>query len=153
MPLVVWNIYVGITTAFQFQNNVTRRGINSWAYNKSIADYIYKDAKNDFGYFIFTPDRWVFNQRYALEYIQNKYPHIIAYPSQKKALTYLIVVDPPKNRPDIDPVGWKITDVGIKKDSISSTRIDVTTIYKYELTNEETTLPQNPYLLDSTFFR
>jgi hypothetical protein len=151
--LVVWNVYGGISAIRVFPKEVTRRGINSWAYNKLLAEYIYRDAGEDFGYYIFTPDRWIYNQEYALEYFQQKYPQKKSYASSKKRLTYLIVVDPPRDRPDIDPVGWRITDIGIKRESENVKRIDVTTIYKYYLTDEEIAIPHNPYLMDSTFFR
>jgi hypothetical protein len=153
MTLLVWNVYTGVSAIRAFPKEVTRRGINSWAYNKFLGESIYQDATEDFGYYIFTPDRWVYNQKYALEYLQQKYSRKKSCASCKKRLTYLIVVDPPKGRPDIDPVGWRITDVGIKRESEESKRIDVTTIYKYHLTDEEIIVPHNPYLMDSTFFR
>lgn len=151
--LVFWNIYVGVSAIRSYPKEITRRGINSWAYNVLLAEYIYQDASEDFGYYIFTPDRWVYNQKYALEYLQQSFPQKKSYASSKKRLTYLIVVDPPKDRPDIDPVGWRITDIGIKRESKEEKRIDVTKIYKYYLTTEEILVPHNPYLMDSTFFR
>lgn len=153
-PLILCNYYVAILRIATYPNReIDKRGINSWAYNQEIAKYIFEDANNDFGYFIFTPDRWVFNQKYALEYEGKFYPTKQPFASVKKPLTYLVIVDPPVDRPDIDPVGWRISDLGINKDSVNSKRIDVITIYKYKLTDTDIAVPQNPNLLDSTFFR
>jgi hypothetical protein len=152
--LFVWNFGHGIKQISSFPQDITRRGINSWQYNRLLADNIYENAgAADFGYFIFTPDRWVYNQRYALEFEQLRYPKVISHSSTKLPVTFLIVVDPPNNRPDIDPVGWRISDIGITKEAVSTRKIDVATIYRYELSNREVQIPHNPNLLDSTFFR
>jgi hypothetical protein len=153
LVLVVWNIYIGVLAINGFSKDVTRRGINSWAYNKLLAESVFNDANSDFGFYIFTPDRWVFNQKYALEYVDKHIPDKKAFASEKKPLTYLIIVDPPMGRPDIDPLGWKLNDIKITSESVARWKIDVTTIEKYILTEEEMSIPHNPYLLDSTFFR
>lgn len=150
--LLIWNIYVGLKAIINYPLEITKRGINSWVYNKLLAEYIYNDANEDFGYFIFTPDRWVYNQKYAIIYMQ-QFNSIKSNSSIKLPLTYLIIVDPPKNRPDIDPVGWRITDIGIPKESAKVARFDVTQIFKYRLNSNEISIPQNPNLMDDTFFR
>lgn len=154
IPLLLWNVGIGLAYIKDFKSDITERGINSWAYNQLVAETVFKDAAGeDFGYFIFTPDRWVYNQWYALEFIQQKYPKVHAYPFAKKRLTYLIIVDPPKDRFDIDSNGWKISHLKIKKPASWSKKIDVISIQKYWLTDQEQALPVDPYLLNSTFFR
>jgi hypothetical protein len=153
IPLLLWNVCIGLIYIKNFELNPEKRGINSWAYNKLLAENVFQDAEGKFGYFIFTPDRWVYNQWYALTFIQRYYPNKIATPFIKQKQTFLLVVDRPKDRFDIDPNGWKISDLKITGQPVETKKINVTQIEKYNLTDEEITTPTNPYLLNSTFFR
>lgn len=153
IPLVFWNIYIGVNYIKDFKIDVTERGKNSWAFNRYVADNVYQDATENFGYFIFTPERWVYQQWYALKFMQRKYHDKIAYPFTKQNLTYLIVVDSPKDRPDTESQGWRITDLKIASKPWEIKNIDIVQIQKYFLTEEEIKAPINSYLLNSTFFR
>lgn len=153
IPALIWNMYIGLKYISEFNLNVERRGINSWAFNKLVADTVYKDAEGEFGYFIYTPNRWVYNQWYSLYFMQRSYPNKIAYPFSKKSLTYLIFVDVPAGTFDPISNGWKITDLKINKDPAKIIRIREFEIQKYNLSEDEINLEINPYLLRSTFFR
>lgn len=152
-PLLVWNMYIGVSYIKDFKIDVTERGKNSWAFNRYVADSIYKDADEDFGYFIFTPEKWVYQQWYALKFMQREYLDKISHAFTKQNLTYLIVVDFPKDRPDTDSMGWRITDLKITSKPQEIKNIDIVQIQKYFLTEEEIKASINPYLLNSTFFR
>lgn len=153
LPLLFWNMFIGISYIHNFKIDVTERGKNSWAFNRYVAENVFNNSSDDFGYFIFTPERWVYQQWYALKYVQKKYPDRIAFPFEKKELTYLIIVDSPAN--DLDPVsmGWRITDLKINQEPKEKRRIDIVEIQKYHLTDKEIKSEINPYLLNSTFFR
>lgn len=153
IPLLLWNMYIGVAYIKDFDIDVTKRSKNSWAYNKLVAENIFKDAEGDFGYFIFSPERWVFQNWYALDFIRKQYPQKKGHPFTKQKLTYLIVVDSPKDRVDPVSMGWRITDLNIKKEPKEKKRIDITEIQKYYLNEEEIRSPVNPYLLNSLFFR
>lgn len=153
IPLLLWNMYTGISYIKDFKQDVIQRGRNSWAFNKYIADSIYQDAKGDFGYFIFTPERWVYQSWYALKFLQRQYSHISAHPFTKEKLTYLVIVDSSKSNPDPVSVGWRITDLKIKQKPKEVKRIDVVEVQKYYLDGREIQSSINPYLLNSTFFR
>lgn len=152
-PLFIWNMYIGLSYIREFKSDVTQRGKNSWAFNKYVADNVYKDAKGDFGYFIFTPERWIYQQWYALKFVQREYPGKISYPFTKQKITYLMVVDSPKDHTDPVSMGWRISDLKIKSTPTEIKNIDIVQIQKYLLTEEEIKVPVNPYLLNSTFFR
>lgn len=153
IPLLFWNMFIGISYIKNFSIDVTYRGKNSWAFNKLIADTIFEDAESDFGYFIFTRDRWVYQSWYALDFVQRGYSQKKAYPFVKQKLTYLIVVDSQKDRPDPVSQGWRITDLKITSEPVEVNNIDLVQIQKYYLTEQEINSPVNPYLLNSTFFR
>lgn len=153
IPLLVWNMYIGISYIKDSNLEISQRGRNSWAFNKFIAESIFDDAEGEFGYFIFTPERWVYQGWYALDFVQKQFPQKKGYPFIKKDLTYLIIFDSPKVYPDPVSMGWKITDLKINQEPQKRSRIDRVEIQKYYLTEEEKNKPINPYLLNSTFFR
>lgn len=153
IPLLIWSMYIGISYIKDFKIDVTERGKYSWAFNKLIADSVFKDTESDFGYFIFTSDRWVYQNWYALDFVQKDYPQKKAHPFTKQKLTYLIIIDYPKDRQDPVSQGWRITDLKITSEPQEIKNIDIVQIQKYFLTEEEIKSPVNPYLLNSTFFR
>ncbi|EKD89964.1 MAG: hypothetical protein ACD_32C00109G0006 [uncultured bacterium] len=153
IPLLLWNMYIGLKYIKDFEMNVSVRGKNSWAFNELIARTVFEDADSDFGYFIFMPERWVFQGWYALDFLQSQYPQRKAHPFAKQKLTYLIIYDSPKDYQDPISMGWRITDLKITQKPKENKRIGNVEIQKYYLSEEELRLPVNPYLLNSTFFR
>lgn len=147
------NIITGIQAIEDFENVIQKRGPHSWAFNLYVAKNIYQDARNDFGYFTFSPDRFAYQQRYAMIYAKNFYPQMNSYSSIKKPLTYLIEVDPPKDRQDISPLDWRISDIKINRDPDKIFRWDFIKVEKYNLTSEEIGVSPNPYVLDNNFLR
>ena len=152
-PLLFWNMYIGMSYIKNFNLDVSSRGKNSWAFHKYIAETIYEDAEESFGYYIFTPERWVYQPWYALKFVQRNHPDKISHPFSKQKLTYLVIVDFPRDRPATDSMGWRITDLQIASEPKEIKDIGIVQIQKYYLTEEEIKLPVNPYLLNSTFFR
>lgn len=153
LPLLFWNMYIGVSYIKDFKQDIKERGKNSWAFHKLIADTIYQNAESDFGYFIFTPERWVYQSWYALDFTQRYYHQKKSYPFKKQKITYLILVDTPKYYPEPVTQGWRITDLKILSEPKEIKNIDVAQIQKYYLTDEEIKLGVNPLLLNSTFFR
>lgn len=147
------NLYTSILAIKDLKENILQRGPHSWAFNLFVAKKTYDDAKIDFGYFTFSPDRYAFQQRYAFLYAKKLYPKVESSPSTKKPLTYLIEVDPPKDRPDLNGTNWRISDVKIDRIPNQSFRFDFIKIEKYLLNNEEIKVQPNPYLLDNVFIR
>lgn len=153
ISLLVWNYYIAGVYIKNFNLDINKRSVNSWAFNKNMAENVYRDADRNFGYYIYTPYLWVYNQWYALSFVQREFPNKISYPFTKQALTYLILVDVNSGLFKTDSNGWKITHIKINKEPESIKQLDVIDIQKYRLTEEEIKAPANPYLLNSTFFR
>lgn len=147
------NLYAGILAIINFQYFINKRGPHSWAFNLQVAKKIYADANEDFGYFTYSPDRYAYQQRYAFVYAKKFFPNINSYSSTKKPLTYLIEVDPPKDRPELDGISWRISDIKIDRQPNQTLRFDFLVVEKYLLNDEEIKIPPNPYLLDLMFFR
>ncbi len=151
--LYLVNFYFGISAVFNFERGVDKRGPHSWAFNLKVAENIYKDAGGDFGYFTYSPDRFSYQQRHAMVYAQKNYPNLKSVSSVKKPLTYLIEVDPPEDRPELDSINWRISDVKIDRLPDQTFRFDFIKVEKYFLSNEDIAKEPNPYLLDSVFLR
>lgn len=147
------NLYAGISAILDFKTDISKRGPHSWAFNLLVAKNIYEDAQVDFGYFTFSPDRFAYQQRYAMIYAKKLNPFINSYSSTKKPLTYLIEVDPPKDRPELSGISWRISDIKINRQPNQTFRFDFIVVEKYLLDDEEIKIPPNPYLLDSVFLR
>lgn len=153
LPLVFWNMYIGISYIKDSPIDISQRGKNSWAFNRYVAESVYRDAEMNFGYFIFTPERWIYQQWYALKFMQRQYSNITSHPFTKQDLTYLIIVDAPENMQDPVSMGWRITDLKIDREPKEKQRVNIVEMQKYYLTKEEIKVSINPYLLNSTFFR
>lgn len=151
--LYLVNMYAGVISILEFKTDINLRGPHSWAFNKYVAEQVFKDAKGDFGYFNFSPDRFAYQQRYAMAYVQNEFPNIKSFSSTKKPITYLLEVDPPKDRPELNGISWRISDIGIDRLPDQSFRYDFIYIEKYLLDNKELKVTPNPYLLDNVFVR
>lgn len=147
------NLYAGILSIINFQSDINKRGPHSWAFNLLVTKNIYEDAKGDFGYFTFSPDRFAYQQRYAFVYAKKFFPTINSFSSTKKPLTYLIEVDPPKDRPELNGISFRISDIKIDRQPNQTFRFDFIVVEKYLLNDKEVEIPANPYLLDYVFIR
>ncbi|MBI2018471.1 hypothetical protein HYS96_02075 [Candidatus Daviesbacteria bacterium] len=147
------NLYTGILAITNFKSDINKRGPHSWGFNLQVAKEIYMDAKEDFGYYTFSPDRFAYQQRYAMIYAKKFFPNLNSYPSTKKPNTYLIEVDPPKDRPELDSIGWRISEVGINRSPDQTFRFDFIQVEKYLLSDKEIKIPANPLILDYMFVR
>ena len=151
--LYLVNLHAGILAILDFKTDVNKRGPHSWAFNLSVTKKIYEDARVDFGYFNFSPDRFAYQQRYAMIYTKKYFSKINSFSSTKMPLTYLIEVDSPKDRPELNGISWRISDVKIDRAPDQTLRFDFIVIEKYLLNDEEIKIPPNPYVLDSVFLR
>ncbi len=151
--LYLVNFYTGISAILDFKTDINQRGPHSWAFNLQVAKAVFEDAKGDFGYFNFSPDRFAYQQRYAFTFTKRFFPDIKSYSSTKSRLTYLVEVDPPKDRQDINSISWRISDIKIEREPDQIFRWDFIQVEKYWLSDDEIKVAPNPYLLDSVFLR
>jgi hypothetical protein len=125
----------------------------TWKFYKSIAEQVYEDAPQEFGYYTFTTDQFGYSSQYAMHYMNRQYKNKDGIPFEKKETTYLLVDDPGTN-PVINSLTWRLYDVKISSQMNMRTEItDTYKIEKYILTEEELEEPSNPYMLNSLIFR
>lgn len=151
--LYIINFYAATIAIADFKTDVNYRGPHSWAFNLQVAKNIYQDAGGDFGYFNYSPDRFAYQQRYALIFANKLFPAVTSYSSTKKPLTYLIEVDPAKDRKDISSLSWRISDIKLERPADQVFKWGFIQVEKYFLTKEEIAAAPNPYILDYLFLR
>jgi len=126
----------------------------SWKFNQTVAKTIFDAEDKEFGYFIFSPDQYGYTPRYALDLMSKTNQERKVYPFQKKKITYLILLPPPDNRPDLDWDWWIKNKVGINIEPISTLKYENgTVIKKYLLSPEEIKIESDPNMIHDLYFR
>ncbi len=145
------NLFNASKDIFVSSNLVKLHG-GSWKFNEEISRKIYKEAAGDFGYYIFSPDLFGYSWRYAMNFTQNSFPNIKAYPFEKKKITYLLIS--PSDNPYAQPSPWKKDQVKITKKPIKIQKYpNGFVLEKYELTEEELKVSSDPNLIHTLIFR
>lgn len=161
--LLAINTNINLKELHTYNPDYKTHGESSWVFNYQMAKDIYLNTKEDFGYFIFTPDLYGYYPRYAMNYVGRNINSIKAYPFVKKNITYLLIAPPPFYGKDpgsiwyqknINSTSWKISDVRISKTPIQTTTYENGfVVEKYELTEDEINIAPNPYLINNLIFR
>ncbi len=134
----------GYNEVKNWQNNIYAKDTSSWIVNKEVADYIYQDADENFGYYVYSPDRLGYSKKYAMSFIGS----IEEYPYKgtlcaKQPLTYLIY-EPTGKGSVTNPVRWKAKRAAIATKPESVKMIQQVRIEKYRLTQSEIQIPSSP---------
>jgi hypothetical protein len=134
----------GYYTVMQWQNNIYAMDTSSWIVNKDVADYIYKDADQNFGYYVYSTDRLGYSKKYAMSYvgITGNFPYSGKL-CAKEPLTYLIY-EPTDSKAITNPVRWKKRRAAISTKPVSVKMIQQVKIEKYKLSPKEVLIPSSP---------
>lgn len=127
---------------------------DDWKFQTKIAEKIFSDSEEEFGYFIFTPDIYAYESKAAMNYLAQKHPekHVARY--QKRPTTYLIIAPDPHHRPDILSSDWKKQKVQLEATpSATFTFPEGYKVEKYLLTPEQVEEPTDPNIDDWLHFR
>jgi len=154
--LLIPNLYDGLHWSLNVASFSNQTDL-SWQSYRTIANDIYRsldDSTEAFGYYIYTPDLYGYQPRYAMEYLQDGYPDLTAKAFQKADYVFLITAAAPKDKPYLNGDSWKKNDVGISSEPISRTEYaSGYVVEKYQLTEEEQQIPSNPNLIQDLHFR
>jgi len=127
---------------------------SSWKFNYLQAEKVFKDAKDEFGYYIYTPDQYGYTPRYALNYVQNRHRDIKSYPYAKKRTTYLFIAAPPADRLFLNGDWWKKNQVKLDNKPVKTFRYpNGFEIEKYSLTDKQIKIESDHNLIQSLHFR
>ncbi|OGH11523.1 MAG: hypothetical protein A3B38_01815 [Candidatus Levybacteria bacterium RIFCSPLOWO2_01_FULL_36_13] len=125
IPLIFVVLFLNFNFAKNYisdtQNNFIGKKLDSWISLKQVAKSVIEEQKGkEFGYFIYSPDAYAYQQRYAMLY-SFKAARSNAFEYGKKGTTYVIASPPPPDNPYMGHQWWienkaniKITPVEIK---------------------------------------
>lgn len=150
----VFFLYIFLINLF-FGIQAIKTAGSGWKFYQKLAKDIYKDAnKQEFGYYVYTPDLFAYSEKYALNYTQQEFPETKSYPYQKKSLTYVIIAPPPKDKPWLDGEWWRNNQVKINsKENKVIKYSNGFIVEKYLLNKEELKIPSDPNLIQDLTFR
>lgn len=171
-PIIFYGVFsliylINVTTGFKdvlfYTQDPLKQDVSTWKFNKIVAEKVFSGSESEFGYFIFTPDLYGYSPRYALDFYRRRDKQKVVKPYEKQGVTYLVIAPPPEYGKDpnsiwyqknINSVVWKKNDIRINKEPKNVTNYgNGFKIEKYELTDEETKIEPNPYLINGIFFR
>jgi hypothetical protein len=145
--LLFFMIRDGNQTINYWQIQVSGIDTSSWIVNLEVADYIYHDANQNFGYYVYSPDVFGYSKKYAMSYVNltGGFPEKGSL-CTKKPITYLIY-EATSPESHTDPVFWKEASVSIKTKPIETKIIQGIKIEKYELTPKQVANPSDPTMI------
>ncbi|MFH0979681.1 MAG: glycosyltransferase family 39 protein [Candidatus Roizmanbacteria bacterium] len=155
LGLILFLIMILAPVFARLIQDYTQQNTEQGGYKKqlSVADYIFKDAKNNsFGYLVYDHGQLTYNMDYLMWWRANKIYHVPLI-NNKQSLTYLIIYTPPvfaKNGPEY----WKknvIKSGGTIIDRKSFTK-DIT-LEKLKIDNVEKEEPIDPNYFQNLIFR
>lgn len=146
LPIFVFIIILNSQTHWQLvkeiNNNFIGRDEDSWRFLAQLSEGIFSSGDKEFGYFVYSPDKFAYEPKYAMWYGKKQYPEIEAKYFQKKSITYIVSAPPPPNDPYMLSRWWIENSIKIKKEPVEI--INYSNGYKvrrYELTPEEIAIP------------
>lgn len=110
---------------------------DSWKFLKSMTDRIYEDEEEEFGYFVYSPDSYGYQTKYAMHYAEKTHPQNEKR-NQKDRITYLVLAPDPKDNPFINSPWWIENKFHITKKPIKEIKFENGfKIQKYKFSDEE----------------
>ncbi len=115
--LLVLVIIFNYQALLGFTDNADRkffgRDQNSWIALHSMGEAIAADAPKEFGYFVYSPDAFAYQPRYAMIYTFKEFGKE-AHEYVKMPVTYVVAAPPPPDRPYIGYQWWRTDRLNIK---------------------------------------
>ena len=136
------------------QNSIVGKSPDSWKALQVVGQSVVDGEKGkEFGYFVFSPDSYAYQQRYAMIY-SFKSLHAKAFEYVKKPTTYVIASPPPTNDPYMTYVWWRINEVKISSLPVLTKKFPGGyTIEKFNLSPQEQKVPFDPTIQLGISFR
>lgn len=158
LPIIIFFYLSGLESSSSYVNTRQKYSqtynYNSWkALGKVASDVITRQKGEEFGYFVFAPDAFAYQPRYAMLYNFKKVK-AKAFEYTKKPTTYIIAAPPPANDIYMDYVWWSKVPVGISSEPSEIKKFPSGfTIVKYNLSLEEQKIPHDKSIELGIHFR
>ncbi len=139
--IIVHNSLTGLRFIDE-QNRFIGKNEDSWNFLAHLVKNVYQEAPNEFGYFVYAPDKFAYEPKYAMIFGQKQYPHKQAFYFSKQPVTYVVLAPPPPDNPYMLGDFW--TKHGIHINKVPEEHIEYPNGYiveKYTLTEVEQRVP------------
>lgn len=148
----IFNLYTGYKNNFK-STSYFGGDNSSWRFHEKVAKFIYDDAPEEFGYYIFTADQFGYSSRYAMNFEQYQIKNKKAFSYEKKAVTYLMIF--PSDNPTISDGWWKTEKVKInqKPEKVFTFKNSNFRIEKYNLAPNVVNEKSDDTLIHTLIFR
>jgi hypothetical protein len=150
--LLFFMVKSGITATLSWSKNFSGHDVSSWRIKELAAQYVYSDAKGDFGYYIYSPSEFGYSTRYAMHYVQMTKQTPKGFLCEKRRETYLLYNPTPPGA-KTDPIYWKEKRIAITGKPVWKKTIGPTTIEKYILTDKQQHIASDPNIICDLQFR
>ncbi len=151
---ICFNLFNGIQKVQDASEKIIGKKFDSWSFQYNMAQTIFKDGENTFGYFAYAPDIYAYGPKYSLSYVRSLYPTKNVSSFEKKKITYLTLEPPPSYRPELTGDYWKKNQVRIKTKPVKTVNFpNGYQIEKYILSDQEVQEPIDPTLDTGVHFR
>lgn len=151
--IISFNFYTGIKNAYHYLfSDVTDYEIN-WSFYSKLANDIYDNTDQEFGYYVFTTDQFGYQAKYAISFYSKKLSRKILL-NKKAAITYLIIGKNDYKNPYANEDFWQKKQVRI--DRVADDSWEYQSGYKvlrYDLLDEELLIESDPNLIEGLHFR
>lgn len=145
-------LFTNIQQLIKQDNKFFSTNTGLWHFYYHQAQTIYKDAEQDFGWYVYTADQYAYSFKYAMSYVRQEYPAIKPSSFQKKPLTYLMIY--PSDSKYTDENSWRGGQVKINKKPVAALKsMGGSYAEKYFLTQEEQAIQADSTLLQDLTFR
>jgi len=125
----------------------------SWKFLSGLTQKIYESKDKKFGLFVYSPDTFGYQPKYAVSYMSKIYPGRSSY-LEKKQITYLIAAPPPPDNPYMKDKWWVENILHINKEPQSVTSFpNGYKIERYTLNEKEIKIPYEYNVDVGLFFR
>lgn len=127
---------------------------DDWKFLHSIAASVYAGPEKDFGYFVYSPDVYAYQQKYAMSYERQNHPDKKVSLYVKRPVTYLVIAPPTGTGVELSASDWKKDKIKINKKPIEVHNLAGRYIVeKYELTPAEMAIEPAFDVQNSIYFR
>ncbi len=95
----------------------------SWLFLHTMSQQVVSGNDAEFGYFVYSPDAFGYQPKYAMKYVSGHNQKKITY-FRKLPVTYVIAAPPPKDNPYMLPEWWRINQLKLPESPSESVKYE-----------------------------
>lgn len=153
--ILVSGYKVGVENVWD-TNGVINDSGNSWKTLRTVGSIPFQGDEVDVGYFVYAPDVYAYQQKYAVSYASTLYPGKTVHPFEKRPVTYLVIARASEGKKEVSSTDWKAEKLHISSKHLPDAVYSLESGYrveKYIFTPEEIKVPVDSDVGFNLYFR